>query len=225
MSVPTRTDGEMARRCDGFKGFAKVAPVTSGGSRFGSGPLPDPESLRQDRMRASGVGGWINLPAEGRTGTAPPWPLRPYVAQRGQDGAGVTASEAAHWAAAWATPQSVVWEQIGWTHDVALMCRMLALAEGGLMAAASEARQWSDRLGLNPPAMARYRWRIVEERLPIGTAGPTARDRMRARDRLEAMDGDQLRPRRLRAPGYPLDRAQVRAEKALTAGDDLDEGA
>jgi hypothetical protein len=215
MSVPTRTDGETARRCDGFKGFAKVAPVTRGGSRFGSGPLPDPESLRQDRMRASGAGGWINLPAEGRTGDVPPWPLRPYVAQRGQDGAGVAASEAAHWAAAWATPQAVVWEQIGWTHDVALMCRMLALAEGGLMAAASEARQWSDRLGLNPPAMARYRWRIGEERPArrghgdqaadraalAAMRGPDARDRMKARDRL-AMDGDQLRPRRLRAPGY-----------------------
>ncbi|MDP9220203.1 MAG: hypothetical protein M3P23_06650, partial [Actinomycetota bacterium] len=149
--------------------------------------------------------------------------------------AGVTASEAAHWAAAWATPQALVWEQIGWTHDVALMCRMLALAEGGLMSAASEARQWSDRVGLNPPAMARYRWRIVEERpARQGNAdqaadraalaamrGPNARERMRSRDRLEAMDGgqlrprrvvdenghavevgDQLRPRRLRAPGY-----------------------
>ena len=42
---------------------------------------------------------------------------------------------------------------------------MLALGELGDMDNAKEARQWSDRLGLNPSAMLRNRWRIVQDQV------------------------------------------------------------
>jgi hypothetical protein len=76
--------------------------------------------------------------------------------------------EAAVWRDLWRTPAAAQWERLGWTRDIALYVRLIVLAELGDMDAMGEARQWSDRLGLNPLAMLRLRWQIavdeVEER-------------------------------------------------------------
>src|SRR5690606_37383206 len=44
-----------------------------GGARTVSGPPPDPNALRRDRP--SDAAGWVILPAEGRPGDPPEWPL------------------------------------------------------------------------------------------------------------------------------------------------------
>src|SRR5690606_6396291 len=71
--------------------------MPSGGARVRSGPPPDPNALRRDRKSD---GEWTILPAEGRAGDPPTWPLR-----------GQSEREAELWSALWAKPQAVQWER------------------------------------------------------------------------------------------------------------------
>lgn len=64
------------------------------------------------------------------------------------------------WAELWATPQAAMWEKLAWDREVAQYVRWKIRGELGDLEAAKEARQWSDRLGLNPLAMLRLRWEI-----------------------------------------------------------------
>jgi len=68
------------------------------------------------------------------------------------------AQERKLWADLWKTPQAVMWEKLAWAREVAQYVRFQIRAEAGDLDAAKEARQWSDRLGLNPLAMLRLRW-------------------------------------------------------------------
>lgn len=154
-----------------------------GGARVNSGPAPDPNALRRDR--AKDKDGWTSLPAEGRQGGAPSWPLAPESAEA------VAAREDEVWRAVWSTPQSVAWERNGWLHDVAIYVRFLVIAERGDLKAASEARQWSDRLGLNPAAMLRNRWRVVADEVSPRRAEMAPREANSARDRLKAISGGE----------------------------------
>lgn len=122
----------------------------------GSGPAPNPNSRRQAGNQAHT---WTDLPAGGREGDPPRWPL---VAPQGLGDLNdfVADRELEVWASIWGTPQAVAWERLGWLHDVALYVRTLVAAERGDLKATTEARQWSDRLGLNPTAMLKNRWRI-----------------------------------------------------------------
>lgn len=95
------------------------------------------------------------------------------------------------WAELWRSPQAHAWAELGWYRDVAQYVRHKVLGEMGSLDDAKEARQWSDRLGLNPAAMLRNRWRV-------GGAGPTERPtpakkspakRSSARDRLRVVRG------------------------------------
>lgn len=169
-----------------------------GGARANSGPPPDPNALRRDRKEDKA--GWTILPAEGRTGELPDWPLGPNIrlssalelAERDREmlsaqlDAGMsprggpaklarldqtvaelrtriaasTGLEVGLWETLWRTPQAVAWEQLQYQREVALYVRWQVLAELGDMDAAKEARQWSDRLGLNPNALLRNRWKI-----------------------------------------------------------------
>ena len=145
--------------------------MAKGGARVNSGPAPDPNALRRDRQQDRD--GWTTLPAEGRQGDPPAWPFA-LVADR----------ELEVWAAIWRTPQAVAWSRMGWTHDVALYVRQLVLAEAGDLKAAGESRQWSDRLGLNPAAMLRNRWKVAadetQQRREQRTATSDVRDRLKA---------------------------------------------
>ena len=122
------------------------------GARTVSGPPPDPNSRRQQtKAQASG---WLDLPANGRTGPVPTWPFAKTL-----DG------EIEVWESLWASPQSVAWEALAVSpRDVATYVRFSVLGEES-KDAANEARQWSDRLGLNPAAMLRNRWRIKADEL------------------------------------------------------------
>jgi hypothetical protein len=101
------------------------------------------------------------LPASGRDGETPDWPL-----------SRATKAETAVWAQVWVTPQSVAWEQLGWTRSVARYVRLLCQAEkpNASAAVAAEVRQMEDRLGLTPMAMLRLRWEIRPDEAPLAAA-------------------------------------------------------
>lgn len=75
--------------------------------------------------------------------------------------AGQRDAELALWEKLWRTPQAVEWEALGWLDEVALYTRWMVLAASGDLAAGKEARQYADRLGLTPLAMARLRWEVA----------------------------------------------------------------
>ncbi|WP_239404657.1 DASH complex subunit DAD3 family protein [Frankia sp. Cj3] len=147
----------------------------------GMGPPPKPASQRR---RRNAVPGTVELPAEGRHGDPPVWPLQ--VA---------TAAEDAAWRQLWASPQAVAWERLGeaTVSVVARYARLRCAAEVATATGKSsvplaqmlgELRQLEDRLGLSPMAMLRLRWEIVadevaEARAGAATAPPTER-RIRA---------------------------------------------
>ena len=70
-----------------------------GGARTVSGPPPDPNALRRDRP--SDAAGWVILPADGRPGDPPEWPLL-WQTQREYD----------LWKREWSRPQAVMWERV-----------------------------------------------------------------------------------------------------------------
>lgn len=97
------------------------------------------------------------LPAEGRQGEPPDWPLGTPTFEQAQ-----------LWAELWATPAAAMWEKLGWTQSVARYTVITTEAReesGGLLKAGPELRQLEDRLGLNPLAMLRLRWEVVADEL------------------------------------------------------------
>lgn len=69
-------------------------------------------------------------------------------------------AETALWADLWSTPQAVIWEESHAHREVAQYVRWKVRGEQGDLKAAGEARQLSDRLGLNPLALMRLRAEI-----------------------------------------------------------------
>src|SRR5690606_25624217 len=123
--------------------------MASGGARARSGPAPDPSSLRRDRV----AGQWVTLPAEGRTGPTPEWPLTDP-----------TARELELWQQLWRKPQALLWERNGQHHEVAMYCRRFAAAEvpDAPVALGTLVRQMMDSLLLTIPAMRSARVRIAD---------------------------------------------------------------
>lgn len=166
----------------------------------GMGPPPKAPGTRARRNATMPT---TTLPAIGRRGKAPAWPLRSdpsaqlkrmVAEQRAErlreelndcedrrrigrlerelDAAlaeaemcalqleDQAAMESELWVELWGTPQAAMWEKLAWYRDVAQYVRHKIRAELGDLDAAKEARQWSDRLGLNPLALLRLRWEI-----------------------------------------------------------------
>lgn len=117
----------------------------------GMGPPPKPAG---ERRRRNATIAMTALPAEGRQGEPPEWPLN-APSERELD----------LWAELWATPQAVMWERMRAAHTVARYVRFSVMAERGHLPAATEARQIEDRLGLNPMALLRLRWEVVEDQV------------------------------------------------------------
>ena len=118
----------------------------------GMGPPPKPASQRR---RTNPTIAMTRLPAEGRQGDPPRWPL---------SGAGYDSEV---WAELWSTPQAAAWERlgVGCVRIVARYVVLLAEADVGEPKAAAEVRQIEDRLGLSPQAMLRLRWEIAPDEL------------------------------------------------------------
>lgn len=112
------------------------------------------------------------MPADGREGDPPRWPLaRP--SQR----------EKALWAHLWALPQAVEWERCGLTTEVAMYTRQLALGEvpGSPVARSALAHRMADSLGLTAAGLRSNRWRVAARQEP---AAVTPIDAVSSRDRL-----------------------------------------
>ena len=137
----------------------------------GTGPAPNPNARRRNVRPA-----FRRLPANGRQGELPAWPL---PGRRSK-------SELALWAELWRSPQAAAWEELGWIRAVARYTRITVAAERPKASAAlmAEARQLEDRLGLNPKAMRSLGWEIsaVEAVTDAGNADDVADlDAFRAR--------------------------------------------
>lgn len=115
--------------------------------------MPGPPPKKNARRRNARPD-WVTLPAEGRKGRAPKWPLR------GRNPAG--------WSALWRKPQAVMWERNGDELLVARYLQISNLVQENLINgkvptnALAEQRQLEDRLGLSPMAMKRLQWEISE---------------------------------------------------------------
>lgn len=116
-----------------------------------------PRPPKFDPARGTRGRGPTKLPAEGRAGDLPNWPLA------GKQ----TAAEREAWAELWTTPQAVAWERlgVGCVREVARYCRLRTAAEKPNATAAQQAQvtALADRLGLTPKAMRLLLWEIVED--------------------------------------------------------------
>lgn len=127
-------------------------------------------------VRRNARTGPLRLPAEGRDGSPPQWPLPERM----------SAAEDEAWAELWATPQAVAWERLGWVRAVARYCRVMIEAErrNAPAKALMEARQFEDRLGLTPKAMRMLLWEIVADEV---TAQRQSHTHMSASERMQAL--------------------------------------
>lgn len=124
--------------------------MPKGGARARSGPAPDPMSVRQTEE-------WVELPAGGRPGDAPEWPL--------SDASG---RELVVWGRLWSKPQAVMWDAEGQHDVVALYVRRFCEAEerGSATNLSTLVRQMADSLGLTTPGRRANRWMIAAEDRP-----------------------------------------------------------
>jgi hypothetical protein len=132
--------------------------------------------LRRERD----AGEWTILPAEGREGPTPEWPLT-EPSER----------EAELWAALWRKPQALMWERFGQEVEVALYARRLAEAEEpkSFVNLSTLVRQMSDSLGLTTPGMRANRWRIDRDEEAAAPAVGSVPPASSARARLRAVPG------------------------------------
>lgn len=124
--------------------------------------MPGPAPTRNPRRGQRGRPDWRQLPAGGRTGRVPRWPLPPVEDPR----------LAPLWRQLWATPQAVAWEELGWIRTVARYAVLVLAAEDEVLNPSGErgpnatllgeVRQMEDRLGLTPMSMRRLLWEVVE---------------------------------------------------------------
>ncbi|AZM57748.1 hypothetical protein DMA15_17565 [Streptomyces sp. WAC 01529] len=136
------------------------------------------------RNRPSDKAGWTTLPAEGRQGEAPAFPLQL-----------MTPREDELWAELWSRPQAVAWEEAAQEYEVALFVRTLALVEQPEAKTDLQrvVRGYLDSLGLSVQGMLRNRWRIAPGDEVEETAAPAAEvpRRRSARDRLKVVPRDE----------------------------------
>ena len=148
--------------------------MPSGGNHGGGRPR-DPNALRTDR-RVSEKDGWTLLPAEGRAGEPPAWPL-----------SGISDRESDLWASFWRKPQAVIWERESLVEVVALFVRQFA--EGEVPKSSAENRKtirlMLADLYLTPGSMRAAKLRVAsdeveEKRAAAKPSGSSVRDRLRA---------------------------------------------
>jgi hypothetical protein len=127
-------------------------------------PGPPPKADSERRRRNVLSTSTTFLPAEGRDGETPAWPLSK-----------ARKAEADLWKKLWITPQAAAWEALGWDRTVARYCRLLVDAEktGAMTTLLAEVRQMEDRLGLTPMSMLRLRWQIAVDQV-AEVRGPDA---------------------------------------------------
>lgn len=122
--------------------------MPKGGARVRSGPAP----TSTDRSHKAQAEGWITLPADGRDGPEPAFPL-----------ASPSDRELDLWARLWETPQATMWETLNQEFEVASYVRLLVRAEkpGSSAIIWGQVKQFAESLGLSVSGMQRNRWTIA----------------------------------------------------------------
>jgi hypothetical protein len=151
--------------------------MTSGGARPRSGPPRDPNAIRRGRESVD-RSGFVHLPAAGRDGETPAWPLgRP------------TKFELEQWEQLWRRPQAIMWERLSIDVQVAMYVRTLrdASKSGAAATRMTALLRQTDSLGLSVAGLAANRWVIEEAPAePVTSRRPASSS---ARDRLTALQG------------------------------------
>ena len=117
-----------------------------------------PKPAEQRRRRNATVP-MVQLPLEGYSGDIPEWPLQ--IAHPG---------EIDRWNTVWRHPAAVLWKQQRLELIVARYVRDCLKVEADNKSAAllkAEVRQQEDRLGLNPYALMRLRWEVVQDEVAV----------------------------------------------------------
>lgn len=152
--------------------------MAKGGARARSGPPPDPNALRRERDS----GEWVTLPAEGRPGKPPRFPLTKQ-----------TARERTLWKNEWSRPQAIMWERNRQELEVALYVRSVADAEkpGASANIRNLVKQLQEALGISLPGLHRNRWRIEPNETSQTAAKPNhrAKPKTSAKSRFRVIDG------------------------------------
>lgn len=153
----------------------------SGGARTRSGPPGDPSALKRQRDGKE----WTKLPATGRLGEPPEWPLAVKPEPNEE--------EELKWRELWTLPQALIWEQDRCYDLVAFYVRtyLEAMRRGAGAQARTFVRQVSNDLYLAPAALAAGKYVIdgsdEAKALEAAMAGhpsaaprkPSARDRLK----------------------------------------------
>lgn len=124
--------------------------MSRGGSRAHSGPAPT-STDRSHKAKASAEG-WTTLPADGRDGPLPAFPL-----------ISPTDREMDLWERLWESPQAVMWETLHLDFEVASYVRLLARAESPRSSAIvwGQVKMVAESLGLSASGMARNKWTVA----------------------------------------------------------------
>lgn len=151
-----------------------------GGILGAGGGRPPKERGRRSHHQRLSESVKTRLPASGRKGPVPPWPLTVHADPKGR------AREAWWWKRMWKKPQATMWQLEQMDDAVARWCRLLVDWERtGRITALSELRALDDRLGLTPLSMLRLNWAIEDPVVEDVDAGPKV---LSIRDRLAATD-------------------------------------
>lgn len=151
--------------------------MARGGARNRSGPPQDPNSARSERRGVKVTA----LPAEGRRGEVPHFPLPRRVVRRWEfedkhrfqvideeETELVAAREAELWAWAWSTPQACAWAlpSESWRlHTIAMWVRTYVLCEASEATAADKGslHRFADQIGLTPAGLKENSWAIAQD--------------------------------------------------------------
>jgi len=123
--------------------------MVKGGARPHSGPAPNLNALARNRDGAD----WTRLPATGRQGDIPEWPVEVDEP---------SLKEIALWRRLWRMPQAIVWEADQAHNTVALYCRvwirsMEEYAQGTII---THAKTLATELMLTPDSLTRGKYVI-----------------------------------------------------------------
>lgn len=139
--------------------------MPSGGARLRSGPAPDPNSARSERLGRTN--GNLMLPAKGYHGTPPEFPLEETVNFD---------REIELWHELWTTPQAAAWATMPYLHrTVAMYVRYVVRAEdldspANVM---TTALRMADTIGLTVSGMVALGWVIDSDDIVVREGDPS----------------------------------------------------
>lgn len=150
--------------------------MPKGGARSRSGPAP----TSTERSHKADSQGWTTLPAEGRDGPEPAFPL-----------ASPSPRELDLWSRLWETPQAVMWQQLNQEFEVASYVRLLARAELPKSSSMiwAQVKQVGESLGLSVSGMQRNRWTVGQIQAEDDEISPSVAGVAALSDRLRAVQG------------------------------------